>query len=144
MTLNMIAKKYYKGNLSFFNDSKARYEDFCDTLGWELRYSEEGPLSEEAEEFYGGEFAKLFDINPLKNIMLFAEINRYRGRLLKDIDVEERIKVNQLIIDHLDQFHIKPIGYEVKTDVVVLAWYLEDVMRTFNLSENLPALIDIN
>jgi hypothetical protein len=144
MTLNMIAKKYYKGNLSFFDDSKARYEDFSDTLGWELRYSEEEPLSEEAEGFYGKEFAKLFDINPLKNIMLFAEINRYRGKLLKDIDVGERIKVNQLIIDHLSQFHIKPIGYEVKTDVVVLAWYLEDVMRTFNLSENLPALIDIN
>ena len=143
MTLNVIAKKYYKGNLSLFDDSKARYEEFSDTLGWERHYLESEPLSEEAESFSGKEFAKLFDINPLKNIMLFAEINRYRGRLLKDIEIEERTKVNQLIIDHLSQFHIKPIGYDVKTDVVVIAWYLEDVMPTFSLSENLPALIDI-
>lgn len=140
----MIAKKYYKGDLSFFDDSKARYEDFSDTLSWELHYLETEPLSEEAEDFSGQEFAKLFDINPLKNIMLFAEINRYRGRLLTDIDIEERDKVNQLIIDHLGQFHIKPIGYEVKPDVVVIAWYLSDVIPTYNFSENLPWINDID
>ncbi|OXS60822.1 hypothetical protein B0G93_10799 [Bacillus sp. V-88] len=140
MTIKMMAQKYYKGNLSLLEDPKRIY-DFSNTLYWENAILESDPLSEEAVEYWP-EFANLFDINCLKNIMLFAEINRYRGRLLTDINAEERNEVDRLIIEHLNQFHIRPIGYEVKRDVIVIAWYMEDVMSTYNLSENLYSLID--
>ena len=143
MKLKMQTQKYYKGDLTLLDDSEERFGDFGDALEWEKVNMELEPFGDESEAIYGTkDYSILFDINTLKNVMIFSEITRFRDTLLADMPYEERSKINQLIVDNLSKFHIKPIAYEIKRDVIVLAWYLENVISAFKLSENMSCLID--
>lgn len=143
MTVIEKAQKYYKGNLSFFDDAQEQYKHLGSVLDKEKRLMEICPFGDEINDSNGENvFAVLDDVNTLKNVMVFAEINRYRETLLADMPEDERRKVTRLIINNLDKFHVKPVAFEVKEDAIVVAWYLNSVINTFRFSENIEALVD--
>ena len=142
MLLKEQTQKYYKGKLTFINNVQehCRLENIS---GKEQRLMERYSFGDELSDENGeNDFAVLDDVNTVKNVMVFAEINRYREALLLDMQEEERSKVISLIIDNLNKFHVKPVAYEVKADSIVVAWYLNTVINTFRFSESIEALVD--
>ena len=87
-------------------------------------------------------FRVLDDVNTLKNIMIFAEITRYKDTLLTDMAEEERNKTIQIIVDNLDKFEVTPVGYEINQDSLVIGWYLNSVINTFWFSDCISAFVD--
>lgn len=101
------------------------------------------PFGDELSDSNGeNDFAVLDDVNTLKNVMVFAEINRYRETLLSDMQGGEKSEVINLIIDNLSRFHAKPVAYEIKDDSIVVGWYLNSVINTFRFSECIEAMVD--
>ncbi|MCR4352016.1 hypothetical protein NT851_19455, partial [Bacillus amyloliquefaciens] len=101
------------------------------------------PFGDELSDGNGeNDFAVLDDVNTVKNVMVFVEINRYRETLLLDMQEGERSNVISLIIDNLNKYHVKPVAYEVKANSIVVAWYLNTVINTFRFSESIEALVD--
>ncbi|WP_067727839.1 hypothetical protein [Oceanobacillus damuensis] len=142
MMVDEQAQKYYKGKLTFINNVKVQSKP-VNILKKEQRLMERHPFGDElANEDGENDFAVLDDVNTLKNVMVFAEINRYRETLLSDMQDGERSKVISLIIDNLNRFHVKPVAYEVKADSIVVAWYPNTVINTFRFSESILALED--
>ncbi|WP_226668714.1 hypothetical protein [Metabacillus litoralis] len=142
MLLKEQTQKYYKGKLNFINNVQ-EHNRLENILGKEQRLMDMNPFGDELSGENGeNDFAVLDDVNTVKNVMVFAEINRYKETLLLDMQEEERSKVISLIIDNLNRFHVKPVAYEVKTDSIVVAWYLNTVMNTFRFSESIEALVD--
>ncbi|MGM2457250.1 hypothetical protein ACS2PT_12360 [Bacillus cereus group sp. BceL015] len=142
MLLKEQTQKYYKGKLTFINNVQehSRLENISRK---EQRLMERYPFGDELSDENGeNDFAVIDDVNTVKNVMVFAEINRYRETLLLDMQEEERSKVISLIIDNLNRFHVEPVAYEVKGGSIVLAWYLNTVINTFRFSESIEALVD--
>ncbi|TYS18051.1 hypothetical protein FZC78_09495 [Rossellomorea vietnamensis] len=131
------AQKYYNGTLTFINNFQEQSEEE-EILVKEKRLMEIYSFGEDSES----DFAVLDDVNTLKNLMAFAEVTRYKERLLADMTVEERDEVTKRIIKNLDEFHVKPVGYEIKKDSIVVAWYLNSVINTFRFSDQSTALVD--
>lgn len=137
-------QKYYQGNLTLLKGAEEQYENQGILLEKEQELMEIHEFGDELICSDGSEnhFKVLDDVNTLKNIMMFAEITRYKNTLLSDMDEEERDATNQLIIDNLNRFHVVPVGYEIKKDSILIAWYLSNVINSFRLSDNLCALVD--
>jgi len=136
------AHKFYNGKLTIINDIQGQ----CDSekiLEKEKKLLEIYPFGDEVGDLNGeNNFAVLDDVNTLKNLMAFAEITRYRETLLVDMTQEERDEVTKKIISNLDKFDVKPIGYEIKEDSIVIAWYLNSVINTFYFSCQVTGLVD--
>lgn len=142
MTLVKRTQKYYKGKLTFLNDVQTQCESEK-ILRREKRLMELNPFGDELSDSNDkNDFAVLDDVNTLKNLMAFAEITRYKETLLVDMTEEDRSEVTQRIINNLDKFHVKPVGYEIKQDSIVVAWYLNSVINTFTFSDQSTGLVD--
>lgn len=142
MLLKEQTQKYYKGKLTFINNGQ-EHIGLENISGKEQRLMERYDFGDEIFDENGeNDFAVLDDVNTVKNVMVFAEVNRYREKLLSDMQDGERSKVISLIIDNLNKFHVKPVAYEVKADSIVVAWYLNTVINTFRFSESIEALVD--
>ncbi|MBG9587989.1 hypothetical protein [Cytobacillus firmus] len=142
MMLKEQTQKYYKGKLTFINNVQ-EHSRFDNISRKELSLMERCPFGDELSDGNGeNDFAVLDDVNTVKNVMVFVEINRYRETLLLDMQEGERSNVISLIIDNLNKFHVKPVAYEVKADSIVVAWYLNTVINTFRFSESIEALVD--
>lgn len=138
-------QKYYKGKLTFFGDVQEHDESqsLDRMLKKEKCLMERHPFGDELSDENGeNDFAVLDDVNTVKNLMVFAEINRFRETLLSDMQEEERSEVIRLIIDNLSRFHAKPVAYELKEDTIVVGWYLNSVINTFRFSECIEAMVD--
>ncbi|MEH7872478.1 hypothetical protein V7685_00565 [Bacillus velezensis] len=110
MMLKEQIQKYYKGKLTFIKHSR-----FDNISRKEQSLMERCPFGDELSDGNGeNDFAVLDDVNTVKNVMVFVEINRYRETLLLDMQEGERSNVISLIIDNLNKFHVKPVAYEVK------------------------------
>ncbi|MGW6190585.1 hypothetical protein ACWFRC_07520 [Bacillus cereus] len=143
MKIEEQAQKYYKGNLIFFDDAQEQIERFGSINQKEEWLMNLYPFSDEILYEEGDcKFAVLDDVNTLKNLMVFAEINRYKETLFSDMDDDERDKTIQLIINNLGDFHVKPIGYEIKYDSIIVAWYLNSVINTFTFSDQVTGLVN--
>ncbi|CZQ89060.1 Hypothetical protein Tpal_1087 [Trichococcus palustris] len=82
----------------------------------------------------------LDDINTMKDIIAYAEINRYRETLLSEMSEEEKETVIPRIIDSLSELYAPPTAYAIKKDAIVLAWYLNNVANVWSLTEDLQAI----
>ncbi|MCA0151352.1 hypothetical protein LCD52_21870 [Rossellomorea vietnamensis] len=137
-----LTQRYYKGELSFINDVP-EHVDLELITKKEQNLMEKNPFGDGISNENGeNDFAVLDDVNTLKNLMAFAEITRYKETLLVDMTEKDRNEVTQRIINNLDMFHVKPVGYEIKKDSIVVAWYLNSVINTFTFSDQSTALID--
>ncbi|WP_112182538.1 hypothetical protein [Paraliobacillus zengyii] len=135
-------KKYYNGKLTLINNIQGEYEQEEISIK-EKRLMNTSQFGDEPyDSIDEEEFAVLEDINTLKNLMAFAEINSFKEILLVDMTENERYEVTQRIINNLDKFHVKPVGYEIKKDSIVIAWYLNSVINTFTFSDQSTALND--
>lgn len=142
MTVIKQAQKYYKGKLTFIHNVQAEH-DLKNILKKEKRLMGIYPFGYETSNGKDeNKFIVLDDVNTLKNVMIFAEINRYRETLLVDFQEEDRNKVIGLIIENLNEFHVKPVAYEVKGDSIIVAWYLRSVINTFRFSDSIEGLVD--
>lgn len=140
MTVIKQVQKWYKGNPVFFNDVEVECSPEAITEK-EKHLMDYDLFGVEFDDFgEKDEFAVLDDVSTLKNLMAFAEITRFRETLLVDMEQEEREKVTEKIINNLDRFHTKPIGYEIKEESIVLIWYLNSVINTFTFSDQSTGL----
>ncbi|MFJ7725878.1 hypothetical protein ACIQXV_06905 [Neobacillus sp. NPDC097160] len=143
MLLKEQTQKYYKGNLTFFDDAQKQVEELENIYKKEKRLMELNPFGDEIADSDGkNDFAVLDNVNTLKNLMAFAEITRYREDLLAEMPEDGKRKVIQLIIDNLKMFHVKPVAYEIKKDSIIVAWYLNSVINTFTFSDQVEALAE--
>lgn len=138
MKMELMGKlgKYDKEDWVLFDYAQEQFEKLGDAQKKEELDIERYGFSEEGD--WVGEYASnmvLDDINTMKDIVSFAEINRYRGTLLADMSESEKIRVIPLILESLSGLNLPPTAYAVKDDVVVLAWYLNNVMWVWMLSE---------
>lgn len=139
MSLEKLVQRYYRGNLTLFGDAQKQYESLGNVEEKESR----SIIADDLESSNGCEndFWVLDNVNPLKNVMVFAEITHYKRCPLADMEEEERNNTIQFLIDNLDKFDVKPVGYEVKNDSLVIGWYLNNAIDTFTFSINIEALI---
>jgi hypothetical protein len=134
---------YYKGSLTFFDDVKEQDESLDRVMKKEQRLMDLHPFGDELSDSNDeSDFAVLDDVNTLKNVVVFVEINRYRETFLSDMQEKERDIVIRLMIDNLNRFHVKPVAYEVKEDSIVVGWYLNSAINTFRFSECIEAIED--
>ncbi|MFK9091713.1 hypothetical protein [Bacillus salipaludis] len=136
-------QKCYRGNLTLLEGAEEQYTRNGDLGEKEKSLMAIYPFGDEVSDSSGeNDFAVLDDVNTLKNLMAFAEITRYKETLLAEMTQEERNKVIELIINNLNRFEVKPIGYEIKQDSIVIAWYLNSVINTSVFSCQVPGLVD--
>jgi hypothetical protein len=143
MSLENHIRKNYKGNLTLLDDSKRSDEIFYEAAEKEEHLIDLYDFGIELQRNckIEKEYEVLQNIISLKNVMMFAEINRYKKTLFVDMEEQERKKKIQLVIDNLVKFNKKPVGYEIKEDVIIVAWYLDSVIDTNTFSFQLDSLI---
>ncbi|OAS83106.1 hypothetical protein [Metabacillus litoralis] len=139
MSLLKHIQKIYKGNLKLLDEFKKQDEVF-------LKAPEKEEDLIELYDFGIGlqkdfnlekEYDVIQNIITLKNVMVFAEINRYKKKLLMDMKEQERKETVQLIVNSLDGFGIEPVGYEIRENKIIVAWYLDSVMDINTLAHHL-------
>ncbi|MGC7929585.1 hypothetical protein ACP3VS_13265 [Lysinibacillus sp. VIII_CA] len=143
MSLLEHIQKNYKGNLKLLDEFKKQDEVF-------LKASEKEEDLIELYDFGIGlqkdfnlekEYDVIQNIISLKNVMVFAEINRYKKRLLMDMKEQERKETVQLIINNLHGLGMEPVGYEIRENKIIVAWYLDSVIDTNTFTFQLDSLI---
>ena len=133
----------YRGNLTLLEDAEEQYARDGDLDKKERSLMAVYPFGDEVSDSNGeNDFVVLDDVNTLKNLMAFAEITHYKESLLAEMTQDERNKVIELIINNLNKFEVKPIGYEIKGDSIVIAWYLNPTINTSIFSCQVTGLVD--
>ncbi|MGS0433390.1 hypothetical protein ACU8YK_00265 [Bacillus paranthracis] len=143
MSLEKHIRKNYKGNLTLLDESKRSNEVFCEASEKEEHLIDLYDFGIELQRSFKieKEYEVLQNIISLKNVMMFAEINRYKKTLFVDMEEQERKKKIQLVVDNLAKFDKKPVGYEIKDNVIIVAWYLDSVIDTNTFTFQLDSLI---
>lgn len=143
MSLIENVQKFYKGNLTLLEGIQEQYEDSLNSRGDEIHLVEDTPISDDLSSSGGeGNFKVLDDVSILKNVMVFAEITRFKRVLLADMEKGERDGTIQVIIDNLDKFDVRPVGYEIKEGSLVIGWYLTSLINTFTFSCQMLSAVD--
>jgi hypothetical protein len=123
-------KNRYNGNLTIIDKHDGEYIPEKTQLR-EKAMVDGKFFSDEIEDGNGvpSHYALLQDIVTLKHVMAFAEVTRYKEKLLTEMTIEEREKVIKIIVGNLDSFDVKPVCYEItEENSIVLAWYLNEVI----------------
>ncbi|OXS60820.1 hypothetical protein B0G93_10797 [Bacillus sp. V-88] len=132
-------QKYYSSKLILINDGEK--EDPKEIMNKEKRLMDLELFEDDTlGAIKRNNCVVLDNVCTLKNLTAFAEITRYKETLLADMAKEERDEVTHQIINHLEEFEVKPIGYEIKENSIVLAWHLNSVISTSKFS--LAKLLD--
>lgn len=135
MMLKQYVKKYYNRNLTFTEGSESIVLDSTKLAALEEETMRQYPFGDDCSNADGkNDFAVLDNVNTLKNLMAFAEITRYKQTLLSNMTKEERNEVTAKIINNLDKFEVKPVGYEITENSIIVAWYLNPIINTFTFS----------
>lgn len=136
-------QKCYRGNLTLLEDLEEQYARKGVLDKKERSSVAVYPFENEISNSNGENgFAVLDDVNTLKNLMAFAEITHYKESLLVEMTQSERNRVTELIINNLNKFEANPVGYEIREDSIVIAWYLNPLINTSVFSCQVMGLVD--
>ncbi|SDM42679.1 hypothetical protein [Sediminibacillus halophilus] len=136
MSLEKLLKRYYSGNFTWLQIEDAKKEEYKNSLKKEEEFVS---LYEFGNELKMDFWHEDDEVNPLegiiafKNVMFFAEINRYGTKRFTEMEEQEKRTTIELIITNLDKLEMKPVGYEVKEEGIVLAWYRSPIMDPYTL-----------
>jgi hypothetical protein len=134
MELMQKLGKYHEENWIVFDDAQNKFDQIRDKKSCYV--TEMDDSSEENsyfEEYDDGHV--LDDIETVKDVVAFSEITSFKGKLLSDMEEKDRIIIIPHIINSLSKLDARPMAYTVKDDSIKLAWYLNNMMHIWTLSD---------
>lgn len=141
MTITELIEKHYKGDLVFFSDAQQWYQHFPDPTESESQHMKSIFDIDEGGNFVlpEGPCKSIFDdgICGFRNAITTAEIHRFKGKLIQNMQDEQREAVIKEIKRNIDRFDVKPVAYEMTRDSIVLVWYLAPFADTFMFVEDI-------
>lgn len=134
MELMQKLGKYHEENWIVFDDAQNKFDQIRDKKSCYVTElddsSEENSYFEEYDDGH-----VLDDIETVKDVVAFSEITSFKGKLLSDMEEKDRIIIIPHIINSLSKLDSRPMAYTVKDDSIKLAWYLNNMMHIWTLSD---------
>jgi hypothetical protein len=140
MELMQKLEKYNNEDWTLFDGAQKQFEK---TINSKRGYmTESNNLSEEGDFLLEGydDNDVLNDIDTVKDVMVYSEINSFKEKLLSDMNEEERSTVIPRIIGSLSALDAPPMAYVVKDESIKLAWYLNNILLFWSLSDTVADL----
>lgn len=139
MELMKKLEKYNKEEWILFDNAQEQFEKNSEAKNTYMVESDNLPEQGDFPEGYDDRWI-VDDIETLKDVVAYSEINSFKGKVLSDMNEKERSIVIPRIIGSLSVLDAGPTAYTVKDDSIKLAWYLNNSMLIWSLSDSFAVL----
>ena len=139
MELMKKLEKYNKEEWILFDNAQEQFEKNSEA---KKRYMIESDNLSEQGDFPEGYDDRWIvdDIEALKDVVAYSEINSFKGKLFSDMNEKERSVVIPRIIGSLSVLDAGPMAYTVKDDSIKLAWYVTNSVYIWSLADSFAVL----